>query len=66
MSMYQECNACGLIDCICGDCTLDDDFDPMEDEGPECCSHCGKPFDEWGDLGCGYCDRRSPEWGMLP
>lgn len=39
-----------------------DEERPAEDY----CPHCGKAFDEFGDLGCGYCDRRSPEWGIMP
>jgi hypothetical protein len=41
----------------------DPDDDPDIDE---CCSYCGKPFQEFGDLGCEYCDRRHPAFGVLP
>jgi len=44
------------------------DTDPAEfdEERPpeDYCPHCGKAYDEFGDLGCGFCDRRSPEWGI--
>lgn len=39
-----------------------------DEERPESeyCHHCGKAFDEWGDMGCEFCDRRHPGFGILP
>ena len=42
-----------------------DEFDMSVDPSEDRCDHCGKPFDEFGDLGCGHCDRRHPEFGLL-
>jgi hypothetical protein len=41
-------------------------FDPDDDETTERCDHCGKPFEEFGDLGCKFCDARVPGFGVLP
>lgn len=42
---------------------LDLERDDVESER---CPHCGKPFEEFGDLGCEYCDRRHPGFGVAP
>lgn len=54
---FGLCAACHDYPCAC------DDDDILT--SPDCCQHCGKPFEEFGDIGCGYCDRRSPDWGEL-
>lgn len=42
-----------------------DDIGVDEEDQRECCSFCGKPYEDFSDLGCGHCDRRSPEWGLV-
>jgi hypothetical protein len=37
-----------------------------DDEAEECCSSCGKPYEDFSDMGCGRCDQRHPDWGLLP
>jgi len=33
-------------------------FDDGDDRTRDACRHCGKEFEEFGDLGCEHCDRR--------
>ena len=41
------------------------DLDSLPDEDqPDSCLNCGKPFEEFGDLGCEKCDTRHPEFGL--
>ena len=72
----HSCSDCGQA-CYCGgdvddtDVGFDEsqcvcDCDEADEEELATCPHCGKAYEEFGDLGCEYCDRRHPGYGTIP
>lgn len=56
-----KCSECGLFYPHGSEPWLPDEEEPEEN----CCSRCGKEYEDFSDLGCEYCDRRHPLFGLL-
>lgn len=44
---------------------FDEDYWLSDEDDRDTCPHCGKEYEEFGDLGCEYCDARHPGFGTL-